>query len=191
MDGFLAHEDIEASKKWMDVVFKELNDANIFIALLNENYLKSDYCSQELGIAVFKDKLIIPISLDGTKSYGFLEIIQSDTISLGEMQSIIVNNYPNEMINYLITSLRTCSTYKNCEKIMKLLEPQFEELSMRQVNRLLKISLNNDQIYGCWYCQGCLNKIYNLFREEGNPKLINELEKLLEELDKLDTTLYP
>lgn len=51
---FLAHEDINISIEWRNAILNELINANVFIAILDKNFRFSDWCSQELGIAVSK-----------------------------------------------------------------------------------------------------------------------------------------
>ncbi len=69
---FLAHDDMIASLDFNDGIKKAIKDCDVFIALLSENFKKSDYCDQETGIAYYLKKKIIPVKLDSTNPYGFL-----------------------------------------------------------------------------------------------------------------------
>lgn len=76
--SFLAHEDIEVSEEWRVRILEELAVANMFICILSRNYLKSQWCAQESGIAAFrKDLIVIPLSIDGTVPQAFLGNIQA------------------------------------------------------------------------------------------------------------------
>ena len=64
---FIAHDDIEVSEEWRRRILKELNDADIFIPILSDNFKNSDWCSQEAGIACFRNILFIPLSIKKQK----------------------------------------------------------------------------------------------------------------------------
>lgn len=65
--AFMAHEDINVSHEWHKVILDEISKADIFVAILSEHYLRSQYCMQESGIAIFRNArmTIIPLSTDG------------------------------------------------------------------------------------------------------------------------------
>src|SRR5437879_5097284 len=63
---FMAHDDIDVSHEWQQVILRELAAADTFVAILSERYLRSHYCLQESGIAVFANKAIIPLRIDTT-----------------------------------------------------------------------------------------------------------------------------
>ena len=64
IDCFMAHDDIEVSEEWRQRILKELDEANIFIPILSDNFKDSDWCSQEAGIACFRSILFIPLSIE-------------------------------------------------------------------------------------------------------------------------------
>ena len=77
IDGFLAHEDLEVSDEWREEILKNFKKSPLFICLLSQSYLKSDYCIQESGMAVIANKKVIALSLDGTLPPGFLSVFQA------------------------------------------------------------------------------------------------------------------
>ena len=81
ISGFVAHVDIESSKQWQDEIEKALHTMDALTAILMEGFKESNWCDQEIGFAVGKDVLIIPIKKE-LNPYGFI----------GKYQAIQGNN---------------------------------------------------------------------------------------------------
>ena len=60
---FLAHEDIEASEEWRDVILTELENSDVFIPIVTEDFYASHWTDQETGIAVAHGIFIVPIKV--------------------------------------------------------------------------------------------------------------------------------
>lgn len=76
---FLAHEDLQVSEEWKHRILEELGAADVFVALLSKEFTESKWCDQELGFIVSRpDVLVVPLSLDGTMPYGFIEGSQEE-----------------------------------------------------------------------------------------------------------------
>ena len=82
IDVFLAHENIEISKKWRDEILKHLRNDNFLLALLTDNYEKSVYTNQEAGYMMGKKGKNIPLMVRKTniKNFGFLETYQGVSV---------------------------------------------------------------------------------------------------------------
>jgi hypothetical protein len=80
IDCFMAHEHIDVSHEWRDVILAKLGITDIFVPLLSKAYLTSAWCVQESGIAAFRNLTIVPLSIDGTTPPGFLGSFQSTKI---------------------------------------------------------------------------------------------------------------
>jgi hypothetical protein len=78
IDVFMAHKDIKPSKEWRDEILAHLESCDVLVALNTENFSKSPYSNQEVGIFMGKgkSKMIIPISFSKEIS-GFLESKQA------------------------------------------------------------------------------------------------------------------
>lgn len=69
---FLAHDDLSISDDWPPKILEKLKEADFVIPLLSNNFLCSSFANQEVGIALAKNKKIIPVSIDGTDPTGFI-----------------------------------------------------------------------------------------------------------------------
>lgn len=76
ISAFVAHEDIDTSDEWREEILRSLMSLDVFVAILSPDFNESKWTDQEIGIAVARDVLMIPIDR-GEKPYGFLEKYQA------------------------------------------------------------------------------------------------------------------
>lgn len=76
ISSFVAHSDIEPSREWLDEIEKALHTMDALTAILLDGFKESSWCDQEVGFAVGKSVLIIPIKKD-LDPYGFIGKYQS------------------------------------------------------------------------------------------------------------------
>jgi len=62
--SFLAHEDIQPTQDWIKTILEYLNKTQVFLPILTRNFQKSEWVNQEIGYALAKNKLIIPMKID-------------------------------------------------------------------------------------------------------------------------------
>lgn len=74
---FIAHDDILGSLVWEDEIIKAIEISDVFISLISKEFEKSPFADQETGIAAYLKKKIIPIKLDDTSPYGFINKYQA------------------------------------------------------------------------------------------------------------------
>ena len=67
----MAHEDIEPTKEWQNEIEVALHSMDALTAILTEGFRESSWCDQEIGVAVGRDVLIVPIRR-GIDPYGFI-----------------------------------------------------------------------------------------------------------------------
>ena len=188
---FMAHDDIENSEEWKKRILKELHEADIFIPILNDNFKNSEWCSQEAGIACYRNILIIPISLDerGKKSvipYGFMNHLQGKPKKLQNIPkeyliNPIANKFPNlNIFNNLIEALRKANSFRNAEKIMLNLVPYFDKLSYDEINKVVDISIDNRQIWDAGDCKvEYLPKFIEINKDKIDKNKLKRLSKLI------------
>ncbi len=71
ISSFVAHEDIEPTKEWQEEVEKGLFSMDALCAVLMPGFKESNWTDQEVGIAVGRGVLIIPIRKE-LDPYGFI-----------------------------------------------------------------------------------------------------------------------
>ncbi|HMJ34823.1 MAG TPA: toll/interleukin-1 receptor domain-containing protein [Baekduia sp.] len=79
IECFVAHTDIEPTREWQDVIESALRTCHVVVALLTDDFSKSRWCDQEVGFAVGRGILIVPVRL-GVDPYGFIGKVQGLTL---------------------------------------------------------------------------------------------------------------
>lgn len=71
ISSFVAHEDIEPTKEWQEEIEKGLFSMDALCAILMPGFKESNWTDQEIGVAVGRDILVIPIRRE-LDPYGFI-----------------------------------------------------------------------------------------------------------------------
>lgn len=71
ISAFVAHEDIEPTKQWQDEIEKGLFTMDALCAILMPGFKDSNWTDQEIGVAIGRKLLVIPIR-KGLDPYGFI-----------------------------------------------------------------------------------------------------------------------
>lgn len=155
---FLAHEDIEVSEEWRVRILEEIAKADIFICILSKSYIKSQWCTQESGIAAFRqDMTVIPLSIDGTIPQGFLGNIQAAKVNPQDLtiSDLLPGLFKRDFvkgISIIIKLIGLSGGYRDAEANFELILPYLDRLTAEQGKALLQVSLENDQVYDAGRC---------------------------------------
>lgn len=71
VEPFVAHDSIEPSKEWAQVIEAALAECDAMIAFMHQGFLESQWCDQEVGWALGRRRPILPLNY-GIHPYGFL-----------------------------------------------------------------------------------------------------------------------
>ena len=74
--GFVAHDSISPTEAWQDVIVRALRECEALAAYLTDDFPRSDWTDQEVGAAVVRDLLVLPLRVD-INPYGFAGRIQA------------------------------------------------------------------------------------------------------------------
>jgi hypothetical protein len=112
ISGFVAHEDIEPSKEWMQEIERALFSMNCICAIVTPDFINSAWCDQEVGVAIGRKVLVIPIR-KGADPYGLF----------GKYQGIQSKNKDSkkiaeEIFGIVSTNEKTKNIY--CEMVRNL-----------------------------------------------------------------------
>lgn len=75
ISAFVAHVDIEPTREWQDEIEAGLHSMDALAAILMAGFKESDWTDQEVGVAVGRGVLVIPI-IRGLNPYGFISKYQ-------------------------------------------------------------------------------------------------------------------
>ncbi len=71
VDAFVAHDSIEATEDWIDIIKYALGSCDACVALLTPGFKESNWTDQEVGFCIARSLLVIPVGA-GITPYGFL-----------------------------------------------------------------------------------------------------------------------
>jgi len=71
ISAFVAHVDIEPTREWQDEIEAALYSADALAAVLMPGFKESNWTDQEVGIAIGRGLLVVPI-IRGLNPYGFI-----------------------------------------------------------------------------------------------------------------------
>jgi hypothetical protein len=73
---FVAHEEIRPSLRWQEIIESALDTCNVLVALVSETFQASDWCDQEVGWALGRGLVVVPVNL-AAQPYGFFGSFQA------------------------------------------------------------------------------------------------------------------
>jgi TIR domain-containing protein len=169
ISAFMAHNDIQVSHEWQEVILAELARTDLFIAILSKNYYASHYCLQESGIAIFRKIVIMPLSTDGSIPPGFMAHLQSRRIEAGKVSHAVlfagIAKYDCTFaVDRIINRLGASRSYASAEANFAMLNPYIEEASEKQIVDVLMTARNNSQVA---YSFGCRPTLCELLGSHG------------------------
>ncbi len=154
ISSFVAHEDIEPTKQWQDEIEKGLFSMDALCAILMPGFKESNWTDQEVGVAIGRNVLIIPIrkNLDPYGFIGKYQGFQTHGKNIGEVAEgifkIIATNektktkYINNLIELILLSNSAdqgLERIKALEKIPNLSKDKIEYLEDKiPENKILK-----------------------------------------------------
>jgi hypothetical protein len=88
IDAFVAHDSIEPTEEWQDVILFALRSCDACLALLTPGFPASPWTDQEVGWCMARDRLVVPVEF-GLNPYGFLGKYQALSVKKGHDQADI------------------------------------------------------------------------------------------------------
>ena len=145
---FVAHEDITPTLQWQEEIENALHTMDILVALMTDGFKNSDWTDQEIGFAVSKNILVIPVNL-GQVPYGFIGKFQGlsatwDNVDIKILEQLM--RHPN-MIDLFIEKDIACRNFDQGNKLSELL-PFISQLSNKNIVDLVNVFNDNNQLRG-------------------------------------------
>ncbi len=187
VEVFLAHEDIEPSYEWQEVIIEQLKTCNAFVPLLTENFHSSNWTDQETDFALSRQIPIIPIDA-GEKPYGFIGKYQAFPFNMKEMYKsclgiikiistklVLGEEFSNSLIEVFGSSNSFNEAGINSELLLEF-SPSF---TVQQKNDILKLAASNEQIYYSYAAREKLKRFIKVCKDDLEPSLVKSLEELM------------
>ena len=108
ISAFVAHVDIEPTHEWLNEIEAGLHSMDALAAILMPGFKESNWTDQEVGIAVGRGVLVIPI-IRGLNPYGFISRYQGLNVVGKKLSEVAA-----EIFRILVTSPKTRSRMLSC-----------------------------------------------------------------------------
>ncbi len=194
MDVFIAHEDITPSAEWVETILENLKSTDVFMPIITEEFLESDWTDQESGIAFAGEKIIIPVSVKNHQPYGFISRFQSAKIQeyknnesipyiipCDDIVEAMIKTHPkfgDQIFDSLLKAFKESHNYDNAGSLSKLLT-LYETLDKNAVMQIFNAAIENNQIYSSRTARPHLETLfqkYNKFLDTSlTDKLVDEM----------------
>lgn len=165
---FVAHEDISPTKEWQTEIELALDTMDCLVALVTEDFHSSLWTDQELGMAIGKGKLVIPINC-GCSPYGFLSKYQwlksldmdVNKISKDIFQILNTHNMSKKIFSEaIVNKFESSYSFQSAKENMGLLE-KIDYLDADLITRIKTAYESNPQINDTYNMAYRVNKLIN------------------------------
>ena len=155
---FVAHNDIKPTKEWVQEIENALFSMEVLITLMTEDFHDSDWTDQEVGVAVGRQVLIIPVKI-GKDPYGFIgkyQALSGKWENISKMAKAILGvvlDHPSTKERIERASIRAFKhspSYDTSKYFVSEIFPYFKKLEEAQVQEVISAFNANSQIYGCY-----------------------------------------
>lgn len=191
ISSFVAHEDIEPTKLWENEIQKGLFSMDALCAILMPGFKESNWTDQEVGVAIGRGVLVIPIrkNLDPYGFIGKYQGFQANNKLIGEVAEgifqIISNNlktrsnYINKLTDLFLVSNNAEEALNRIRTIRKIKDFPREKAVSLQPGILENKNLESVEIL----------KEFNLFMKEFNLPVVTISDFSKKESEKWDDDL--
>ena len=152
--AFVAHEDIEPTQEWAREIEHALFSMDALVALLTECYHDSDWTDQELGVAIGRNVLVIPVWL-GRDPYGLVGKGQAlrgcswsePAITATKIFDLLVRRLPDKrrLFEAALFSYENSISWADSDWKVENLLAKFEMLEPAQIERLIEVHRANPE----------------------------------------------
>jgi hypothetical protein len=168
---FVAHEDIQPTKDWQDIIENALASMDGFVALMTEDFHDSDWTDQEVGYALARGVPLIAVRLE-KEPYGFIGKFQALPSSWPkaavDIVKILIKN--ERMFGAYVQALRKCRSWDSGNTLAKAL-PCIDALSPQQIDELVAAYNETSELRGSFAFNGTKTHSYG-------PGLVSHLNRL-------------
>lgn len=171
---FVAHADIEPTKEWMQEIENALFSMDVLIALMSEDFHDSKWTDQEVGVAVGRHILVIPVKI-GNDPYGFIGKYQalsgvwSDIPKMAADIFGIIVKYPatrEKIKRAAINVFKNSSSYDSSKFLVTNVLPYLKKIEEPYIEKIVSAFNENSQIYDSFSAQNNLPNL--LYQWTGN-----------------------
>jgi hypothetical protein len=171
ISSFVAHEDIHPSLEWQREIERALMTMDALVAMVTPDFPKSRWTDQEVGYALGRGLLVIPLQM-GLDPYGFFGKHQAIKASGRKAHEVAASIYSalctnpltqERMADGAIEIFAESGSFRNAEANAEWLL-KFSRLSPSQLKRVEDACIENMEIFASFGCPGLIERLYQKHR---------------------------
>jgi hypothetical protein len=165
--AFVAHEDIEPTEIWRTEIELALCSMDALTALVTSDFHSGDWTDQEIGWAIGRGLLVVPMRL-GSDPYGFFgkyQGISGNLESPGTLAKDVVKillkktQTHDAMRKALIEAFCKAPSF-DCVKMLWGIIGQLKDFTDQEKELIKKARIENSQIDGTFYVPGEIDRLF-------------------------------
>lgn len=149
--GFVAHEDIEPNRDWIEQIKRALFTCDVLVALVTSDFKTSSWTNQEVGFVYARRQLIVAVRISDDPR-GLLATTQAltsptvDAVCAARLMEIFSEDSRTQsrFVTALCQALAEARSYKQAIDVSKRLASR-ESFTREQI-AIIESSLANDQV---------------------------------------------
>ena len=186
MSVFLAHEDVEPSLEWQDVILEELNACDVFMPILTDDFNSSHWTDQESGIAFQREAIILSLKVS-VDPHGFIKRYQALPMNAKNIETTckrvlhILSRNPiagEAAKDGFIAAFGESSSWSSAATNATILV-SLEPFGQQQVVRIVRLMTENDEIYNSFRACYVLKPFVLRHKSELSEESLDECLELL------------
>lgn len=151
--AFVAHDDIVPTREWQAEIESALRTMDALVALVEPEFVNSRWCDQEVGVAMGRGKLVVPLRV-GADPHGFMGKYQGvqatglDDATLSEriFEALVAHTTSSaRMVEALVERTINSQSYADAKRNTTLLE-RVPRLTSLQITRLMQALQENGEL---------------------------------------------
>lgn len=157
IDAFVAHDDIQPSQQWREVIKAALSTCHVFVAILHSGFHQSQWCDQEVGWALGRGVPVLAVRPVGIERRdGFLEEHQDLLLTPDPdepwvanqiLETIVRDPRTNTLgVRALVEALVNSGSFNSTRYFFGLLHSE-DAIEPEQLRRLEYAVQTNRQVY--------------------------------------------
>lgn len=177
VSAFVAHEDIEPTKEWLEEIEFALSTQEVCVALMTEGFRDSKWTDQEIGISIGRGVDVVTVRL-GEDPYGFIGKFQAvsgkdKTIEklAGELVNLLLGNprLQSRMKTAIVAAFENSDSYEMANALMHHIK-ELPSLRLELVSRLEKAFEHNPKVKNAYTVQYLLQGVIQRLKAEASSE---------------------
>ena len=155
---FVAHDDIRPAKSWPTEIVHALKTMDVMLLFVTSDFHESYWVNQEIGFALGRGTLVVPLKLGPADPKGFAGSIQAVTGKIEYMKAAAKKVYSalleeddlrQRLQGALIRAFVESENFNVAIKRLREMEQRIESLSTDELNMIKRGFAENDQLHNC------------------------------------------